>query len=99
MKQAAYDASTTKKPDDAKQLGAYYNHNLGDVASKAGKPDDAMKAYEQAAEVESGRRGWLLLQRRRRAHLIPDALMTPLRRSTRQSPPIQRRPTPIIRRA
>lgn len=50
MKQAAYDASTTKKPDDAKQLGAYYN-NLGDVASKAGKPDDAMKAYEQAAKL------------------------------------------------
>ncbi len=50
LRQKAYDASTTKKPDDAKQLGAYYN-NLGDASSKAGKPDDAMKAYEQAAKL------------------------------------------------
>jgi tetratricopeptide (TPR) repeat protein len=41
---------TKKTPDDTKQLAAYYN-NLGEAASKAGKTDDAVKAYDQAAQV------------------------------------------------
>src|SRR6202051_1413750 len=42
---------TKKTPEDAKQLAAYYN-NLGEAAGKAGKVDDAVKAYTQA---ENGR--------------------------------------------
>jgi tetratricopeptide (TPR) repeat protein len=49
IKQKAVDAGT-KKPEDAKQLAAYYN-NLGEAASKSGKFDEAVKAYEQAAQV------------------------------------------------
>ena len=41
---------TKKTPDDNKQLAAYYN-NLGEAAGKAGKVDDAVKAYNQAALV------------------------------------------------
>jgi tetratricopeptide (TPR) repeat protein len=41
---------TKKTPDDNKQLAAYYN-NLGEAAGKAGKIDDAVKAYDQAAQV------------------------------------------------
>jgi tetratricopeptide (TPR) repeat protein len=41
---------TKKTPDDNKQLAAYDN-NLGEAAGKAGKVDDAVKAYTQAAQV------------------------------------------------
>ena len=41
---------TKKTPDDVKQLAAYFN-NLGEAAGKAGKTDDAVKAYSQAAQV------------------------------------------------
>ena len=41
---------TKKTPDDTKQLAAYYN-NLGEAAGKAGKTDDAVKAYNQAAQM------------------------------------------------
>jgi tetratricopeptide (TPR) repeat protein len=41
---------TKKTPEDTKQLAAYYN-NLGEAAGKAGKIDDAVKAYNQAAQV------------------------------------------------
>ncbi len=41
---------TKKTPDDNKQLAAYYN-NLGEAAGKAGKVDDAVKAYTQAAQI------------------------------------------------
>jgi tetratricopeptide (TPR) repeat protein len=50
IKKAAYDAATTKKPEDAKTLAAYYN-NLGDAAGRAGKVDDAVKAYDSAAAI------------------------------------------------
>lgn len=50
IKKAAYDAATTKKPDDAKTLAAYYN-NLGDAAGRVGKVDDAVKAYDAAAQI------------------------------------------------
>jgi len=49
IKQKTFDASA-KKPDDVKQLGAYYN-NLGDAYSKAGKIDDAVKSYAQASQI------------------------------------------------
>jgi tetratricopeptide (TPR) repeat protein len=48
LKQKAYDADPKKSPDDMKMLAAYYN-NLADADSKAGKMDDAVKAYNQAA--------------------------------------------------
>ncbi len=50
IKKAAYDAATTKKPEDAKTLAAYYN-NLGDADGRTGKVDDAVKAYDAAAQV------------------------------------------------
>ena len=49
IRQKAVDAGS-KKPEDAKQLAAYYN-NLGEAAGKSGKIDEAVKAYEQAAKV------------------------------------------------
>jgi tetratricopeptide (TPR) repeat protein len=48
LKQKAME--TKKTPEDTKQLAAYYN-NLGEAAGKAGKVDDAVKAYTQAAQV------------------------------------------------
>lgn len=48
LKQKAME--TKKTPEDTKQLAAYYN-NLGEAAGKAGKADDAVKAYTQAAQV------------------------------------------------
>ncbi len=50
LKQKAMDAATTKKPEDAQTMAAYYN-NMADAASKGGKPDDAVQAYEQAAKI------------------------------------------------
>jgi tetratricopeptide (TPR) repeat protein len=50
IKQKAMDAATKKDPQDAQRLAAYYN-NLGEAASKAGKVDDAIKAYTQAAQI------------------------------------------------
>jgi tetratricopeptide (TPR) repeat protein len=50
IKQKAVDAASTKKPEDIKQLAAYYN-NLGEAAGKSGKVDEAVKAYTQAAQV------------------------------------------------
>jgi tetratricopeptide (TPR) repeat protein len=50
IKQKAMDAATAKKPDDNSRLAEYYNH-LGDVAARAGKLDDAVKAYSQAAQI------------------------------------------------
>ena len=50
LKQKAMDASTKKDPQDSQRLAAYYN-NLGEAEGKAGKPDDAIKAYNQAAQL------------------------------------------------
>jgi tetratricopeptide (TPR) repeat protein len=50
IKQKAIDASGKKDPEDNKRMAAYYN-NLGEAASKAGKVDDAVKAYTQAAQI------------------------------------------------
>jgi tetratricopeptide (TPR) repeat protein len=49
IKQKALE-SGTKKPEDSKILAAYYN-NLGEAEGKAGKLEDAVKAYTQAAQV------------------------------------------------
>lgn len=50
LKQKAVDAATKKDPQDAQRLAAYYN-NLGEAEGKSGKPDDAVKAYNQAAQL------------------------------------------------
>jgi len=49
IKQKAMETGT-KKPDDNSRLAEYYNH-LGDVTAKSGKLDDAVKAYNQAAQI------------------------------------------------
>jgi tetratricopeptide (TPR) repeat protein len=43
-------SETAPKPDDAKNLAAYYN-NLGQAEARTGQLDDAVKAYEQAAQL------------------------------------------------
>jgi tetratricopeptide (TPR) repeat protein len=48
LKQKAME--TKKGPDDAKQLAGYYN-NMADADYKAGKVDDAVKAYTQALQI------------------------------------------------
>ncbi len=50
LKQKAMDADAKKNPDDPKRLAGYYN-NLGDAAAKDGKTDDAIKAYDKAAQM------------------------------------------------
>jgi tetratricopeptide (TPR) repeat protein len=42
--------AATVDPKNAQTLGAYYN-NLAEVYAKSGKTDDAVKAYQQAAQV------------------------------------------------
>jgi len=48
LKQKATQASP--KPDDPKIMAAYYN-NMAQAESKVGKVDDAIKAYDQAAQL------------------------------------------------
>jgi len=50
IKQKAIESDAKKNPDDPKRLAGYYN-NLGDAAAKDGKTDDAIKAYDKAAQV------------------------------------------------
>ena len=50
LKQKALDAAPQKDPNEVKRLAGYYN-NLGEAFGKAGKVDDALKAYNQAAQV------------------------------------------------
>jgi tetratricopeptide (TPR) repeat protein len=45
------DPQNSKDPDANKKLASYYN-NLGDASGKAGKSDDAIKAYTQAATLD-----------------------------------------------
>jgi tetratricopeptide (TPR) repeat protein len=57
LKQKTIDADPTKKtPDAAKVLASYYN-NLGKAAASDGKTDDAVKAYNQAAQLDPGSAG------------------------------------------
>lgn len=48
LKQKAIAAAP--KPDDSKTLAAYYN-NLAQAQSRTGKVDDAVKSYDQAAQL------------------------------------------------
>jgi tetratricopeptide (TPR) repeat protein len=50
IKTKAMEAAPVKKPEDAKQLAGYYN-NLGETYGRGNKPDDAIKAYTQAAQI------------------------------------------------
>lgn len=50
LKQKAMDASAKKDPEDPKRLAGYYN-NMADAYAKSGKVDDAVKAYNQAAQI------------------------------------------------
>jgi tetratricopeptide (TPR) repeat protein len=52
LKQKALDAAPAPKPPDAtKNLASYYN-NLGKGEAQLGKTDDAVKAYNQAAQLD-----------------------------------------------
>jgi tetratricopeptide (TPR) repeat protein len=51
LKQKALDATPQKPPDAVKQLASYYN-NLGKADAQLGKTDDAVKAYNQAAQLD-----------------------------------------------
>lgn len=51
IKQKALDAAPQKSPDATKILAMYYN-NLGQAAGKDGKVDDAVKAYNLAAQLD-----------------------------------------------
>jgi len=51
LKQKTFE-SGPKTPEATKQLAAYYN-NLGDACAKAGKLDDSVKAYNQAAQLDT----------------------------------------------
>ncbi len=50
IKQKAVDAEPQKKPDDLRALASYYN-NLAQAESKIGKVEEAVKAYDQAAQL------------------------------------------------
>ncbi len=50
LKQKAMDAGQ-KTPEDTKRLAAYYN-NLAEADAKAGKTDEAVKAYGRAAAID-----------------------------------------------
>ncbi len=50
IRQKNIETATKKDPEDNKRLAAYYN-NLGEAAGKAGKVDEALKAYTLAAQV------------------------------------------------
>jgi tetratricopeptide (TPR) repeat protein len=57
LKQKSIDADPTKKtPDTAKVLASYYN-NLGKAAASDGKTDEAVKAYNQAAQLDPSSAG------------------------------------------
>jgi len=50
IRQKTIETATKKDPEDTKRLAAYYN-NMGEANGKAGKVDDALKAYTMAAQV------------------------------------------------
>lgn len=51
LKQKAIDADPKKNPDATKAIATYYN-NLGQAAANNGKTDEAVKAYNQAAQLD-----------------------------------------------
>jgi tetratricopeptide (TPR) repeat protein len=57
LKQKTIDADPAKKtPDSAKVLASYYN-NLGKAAASDGKTDEAVKAYNQAVQLDPASAG------------------------------------------
>jgi len=52
LKQKALDAAPAPKPPDATKLLAQYYNNLGKAAAQLGKTDEAVKAYNQAAQLD-----------------------------------------------
>jgi tetratricopeptide (TPR) repeat protein len=51
LKQKSLDAAQQKPPDATKVLASFYN-NLGKAEAQLGKTDDAVKAYNQAAQLD-----------------------------------------------
>jgi len=51
LKQKAVDTGTKKDPDANKVMAQFYN-NLGKAQAQLGKTDDAVKAYNQAAQLD-----------------------------------------------
>jgi len=51
LKQKSLDAATQKPPDATKVLAQFYN-NLGKAEAQTGKTEDAVKAYNQAAQLD-----------------------------------------------
>ncbi len=51
LKQKAVDAATQKPADAPKVLASFYN-NLGKAEAQLGKTDEAVKAYNQAAQLD-----------------------------------------------
>jgi tetratricopeptide (TPR) repeat protein len=51
LKQKALEATPQKPPDAAKTLASFYN-NLGKAEAQLGKTDDAVKSYNQAAQLD-----------------------------------------------
>jgi tetratricopeptide (TPR) repeat protein len=50
LRQKIVDSATTKKPEDSQTLAAYYN-NMAEADARSGKVDDAIKAYNVAAQL------------------------------------------------
>jgi tetratricopeptide (TPR) repeat protein len=57
IKQKTIDADPIKKTQDASKVLASYYNNLGKAAASDGKTDDAVKAYNQAAQLDPGSAG------------------------------------------
>ena len=56
LKQKALGAETSKSPDATKVLASYYN-NMGKAAATDGKTEEAVKAYNQAAQLDPASAG------------------------------------------
>jgi len=52
LKQKALDAAPSPKPPDAAKVLASFYNNLGKAEAQLGKTDDAVKAYNQAAQLD-----------------------------------------------
>jgi len=52
LKQKALDADPAKKTPDATKILAQYYNNMGQAQSKSGQVDDAIKSYNQAAQLD-----------------------------------------------
>jgi len=57
LKQKTIDADPSKKTPDASKILASYDNNLGKAAASDGKTDEAVKAYNQAAQLDPASAG------------------------------------------